>query len=258
MYAIVKTGGKQYKVAADDVIEVEKLAVEPENAVELEAVFIADGSTVITDADELNKAKVFATVLEQFRGDKQIIFKFKKRKGYKRLRGHRQDLTRLRIDAISLDGKAPEITKKTSEKKDEDAAEALADKTADEKVLASELEKSDETEVKTSGRKARAKKAEDNEGAEEESAKEKPSRRAAKKTEDSEEAEEKPKRRSSRKSAEDEEQDDKEAEEVSEAAEQEAEEAEAEEAEAETAEAEEVETEAVEAEEAEAEEKEEE
>jgi len=124
MYAIVKTGGKQYRVAADDIIEVEKLDVEPDSTVELEVVFIADGSKIIIDADELQYAKVSATVIEQFKGEKQIIFKFKKRKGYKRLRGHRQNLTKLKIDTIKL-GEKPKAAKKTAEKKSVDEAEAV-------------------------------------------------------------------------------------------------------------------------------------
>ena len=156
MYAIIKTGGKQYKVAADDVIEVEKLAVEPGGVVELDVVFIADGSTITADGEELLKAKVFATVLEQFKGDKQIIFKFKKRKGYKRLKGHRQNLTRLKIDAISLDGKAPKVTKGKA-KKDEDSSAAkpkakkaeVADDAAADNKAADEVTADEAVENKT-------------------------------------------------------------------------------------------------------------
>lgn len=140
MYAIVKTGGKQYRVAADDVIEVEKLAVEPDGVVELDVVFVADGSKITTDTDALLKAKVFATVLEQFKGEKQIIFKFKKRKGYKRLKGHRQNLTRLRIDHISLDGKAP-APKKTAEKAKPDAKPEKDEKKAASKESAKAVDK---------------------------------------------------------------------------------------------------------------------
>jgi len=126
MYAIVKTGGKQYKVFADDVIEVEKLNAEPDSTVELEVVFIADGDKFITDADELQHARVSATIVEQFKGEKQIIFKFKKRKGYKRLRGHRQDLTKLKIEDIKLE--QPKPAKKTAAKKVVEEGEAPAEK----------------------------------------------------------------------------------------------------------------------------------
>lgn len=159
MYAIVKTGGKQYKVAVDDIIEVEKLAVGTTGEIELEVVFIADGARVITDAEDLAKAKVFATVLGQYKGDKKIIFKFKKRKGYKRLRGHRQELTQLRIDAISPSGKKPAKPAKTSKKSvdaDEDAAKVKA---AAEAEIAAEAVESAEAvaEVKETPKRSRKK-----------------------------------------------------------------------------------------------------
>jgi large subunit ribosomal protein L21 len=116
MYAIVATGGKQYKVAKGDTLVVEKLDREPGATVELSVIFLADGSQITVDADALAKARVFAEVLEHFRGEKALVFKFKKRKGYKRLRGHRQDLTRLLVQGISLTGEAlkPEKTAKKS------------------------------------------------------------------------------------------------------------------------------------------------
>ena len=79
MYAIVKTGGKQYKVAPGDKINIDKVEADPEKAA---------------------KTKVVATVLEQFKGDKALVFKFKKRKNYKKLRGHRQNLTRVKIESV--------------------------------------------------------------------------------------------------------------------------------------------------------------
>ena len=116
MYAIVITGGKQYRVSENDVIEVEKLKAEPGATVELDVAFIADGTKITTDQTALAEAKVFATVEEHFKGVKALVFKFQKRKGYKRMRGHRQELTRLRIAEISLSGKQ---SKKSSVKSDE-------------------------------------------------------------------------------------------------------------------------------------------
>jgi len=101
MYAIVATGGKQYKVEEGDVLDVEKLEGEAGTAVELPVVMIAGDKAVVTDAKKLAKAKVSAEIVDQFKGDKVVIFKFKKRKGYKRTRGHRQNLTRLRITKLS-------------------------------------------------------------------------------------------------------------------------------------------------------------
>ena len=101
MYAIVKTGGKQYKVAPGDKINIEKLNVEPGDKVELEAIcVVVDGSKVVADPAEAAKIKVEATIVEQFKGEKQLVFKFKKRKNYKKLRGHRQNLTRVKIESV--------------------------------------------------------------------------------------------------------------------------------------------------------------
>lgn len=98
MYAIVKTGGKQYKVAAGDKLNVEKLNAEVGEKVELEAICVVDGETV--EVANAAQTKVVAVVLEQFKGKKQLVFKFKKRKNYKKLRGHRQQLTRIQIESI--------------------------------------------------------------------------------------------------------------------------------------------------------------
>ena len=100
MYAIVKTGGKQYKVAVGDVLEVEKLEGEPGDKVELRAICTIDGDQVEADPEAAAKTKVEASVVEQFRGKKQLVFKFKKRKNYKKMRGHRQSLTRIKIESI--------------------------------------------------------------------------------------------------------------------------------------------------------------
>ena len=100
MYAIVKTGGKQYKVAAGDKINIEKLNAEVGEQVELEAICVVDGANVIADPAEAAKTKVVATVVEQFKGQKVNVFKFKKRKNYKKLQGHRQKLTRVQIETI--------------------------------------------------------------------------------------------------------------------------------------------------------------
>ena len=100
MYAIVKTGGKQYKVAPGDKLNVEKLDAEVGPKVELTAICIVDGDKVEADPAKAAATKVTATVIEQFRGEKQLVFKFKKRKNYKKMRGHRQYLTRVRIDSV--------------------------------------------------------------------------------------------------------------------------------------------------------------
>lgn len=100
MYAIVKTGGKQYKVSAGDCLNVEKLEGEAGDKVALTAIAVVDGTKVVADPAEAAKTKVEATIVEQFRSDKVLVFKFKKRKNYKRTRGHRQNLTRIKITAV--------------------------------------------------------------------------------------------------------------------------------------------------------------
>ena len=97
MYAIVSTGGKQYKVAQDDVITVEKIEGEIGSSVELPVLFLNDGKKIVTDAAKLAKAKVTAEIVDQFKGEKQLVFKFKKRKRYHRLKGHRQQLTKVEL-----------------------------------------------------------------------------------------------------------------------------------------------------------------
>ena len=111
MYAIVSTGGKQYKVATDDVITVEKIEGEAGSKVELEVIFLNDGKKIVTDPAKLAKAKVTAEILEQFKGEKQLVFKFKKRKNYKKLQGHRQQLTKLKITKVQATSRAKKTTK---------------------------------------------------------------------------------------------------------------------------------------------------
>lgn len=100
MYAIVATGGKQYKVAKDDVIVVEKLNAQPGDKVELPVLLLNDGTKAIVEAAELQDKKVTAEVIEHFKGEKVLIFKFKKRKRYHRTKGHRQQLTKIKIAEI--------------------------------------------------------------------------------------------------------------------------------------------------------------
>ena len=101
MFAVIRTGGKQYKVAKDDVIAVEKLAGEPGATIELgEVLMLGDGGTVSTGTPLLSGASVSATLVEQRRADKIIVFKKKRRQNYRRKNGHRQYQTVLRIDEI--------------------------------------------------------------------------------------------------------------------------------------------------------------
>jgi large subunit ribosomal protein L21 len=119
MYAIVATGGKQVKVAVGDVVTVEKLEAPVGESVTFDVIFLADEDTIVVDPALLAAAKVSGEVVEHFKGDKAIIFKFKKRKGYKRLKGHRQELTKVRITDVVAEAapakKAAPRKKKTAE-----------------------------------------------------------------------------------------------------------------------------------------------
>jgi large subunit ribosomal protein L21 len=119
MYAIVATGGKQVKVAAGDVVTVEKLEAPVGESVTFDVIFLADEDSIVVDPALLAAARVSGEVVEHFKGEKAIIFKFKKRKGYKRLKGHRQVLTKVRITDVVAEAapakKAAPRKKKTAE-----------------------------------------------------------------------------------------------------------------------------------------------
>ena len=100
MYAIVKTGGRQYKVAEGDIVKVEKIEGELGSSVALTPVLLVDGATVTTKADELAKVKVSAEVIDSVKGPKIKILKYKNKTGYKKRQGHRQPLTVLKITGI--------------------------------------------------------------------------------------------------------------------------------------------------------------
>jgi large subunit ribosomal protein L21 len=101
MYAIVKTGGKQYRVEQGQSLLVERLAADDGAKVELEPLLYVDGSEVL-HGDDLGKVKVEAKVLAHERGRKLRVVKFKPKRGYRRRTGHRQELTRLEVTAIKL------------------------------------------------------------------------------------------------------------------------------------------------------------
>jgi large subunit ribosomal protein L21 len=102
MYAVIKTGGKQYRVATNDVIEVEKLEGEPGATVTLDQVLMVGGEQPRIGTPLVDGARVTAEVLEQGRGPKIIIFKKKRRKNHRRKKGHRQHLTVLRVREIEV------------------------------------------------------------------------------------------------------------------------------------------------------------
>ena len=101
MYAIVKTGGKQYKVAEGDVIEVEKLVGKPGDSVALTALLLVDGDDLMTDTAQLASAAVTGEVVAHTKGPKIRIHKFKNKTGYHKRQGHRQPLTQVKVTGIS-------------------------------------------------------------------------------------------------------------------------------------------------------------
>lgn len=108
MYAVVRTGGKMYRVAENDRLVVERLPGEPGTTVALsEVLMIAGDGGALKLGGDLGQAQVFAEILAQKRGKKILVFKKKRRKNYRRTRGHRQELTELRIAGISLSGEPP-------------------------------------------------------------------------------------------------------------------------------------------------------
>ena len=100
MYAIIATGGKQYKVSEGDVIKVEKIDAEAGNTVTFDQVIAVSDSTLKVGADVAN-ATVSATVMEQGRGKKVIVYKYKRKTGYHKKNGHRQAYTQVKIEKIN-------------------------------------------------------------------------------------------------------------------------------------------------------------
>ena len=166
MYALVRTGGKQYRVAKDDTILVERIAADEGAEVILDdVVMLGDGDKVTIGTPRVEGAAVSATVVSQTRGPKIIIFRRKRRKNHRRTQGHRQDLTLLKINAIAEDGKSlkPKAAPAKKAAAKEEAAPKAAAKKADAKKAAPKAEAKAAPKKaaakKTAAKKATAKKA---------------------------------------------------------------------------------------------------
>jgi large subunit ribosomal protein L21 len=125
MFAVFKTGGKQYRVAAEDVLRVSKIKGEPGEIVEFGEVLVVSGDSVTLGNPTVAGATVAAEVLDQTRGSKIIAFKKRRRKNSRRKIGHRQEFTVVRITEILTDGQKPTVTARPRVKKAA-AAEAAA------------------------------------------------------------------------------------------------------------------------------------
>ncbi len=103
MYAVIKTGGKQYKVHEEQVLKVEKLEGTEGSQIEFDDILMySDGETITLGSPKVENASVKAQIIEQGRGTKTLVFKYKRRKGYRKMRGHRQYYTAIKIDSITV------------------------------------------------------------------------------------------------------------------------------------------------------------
>ena len=126
MYAIVEIAGKQFRVQEKDILYVPRLQAEANNSVTLDRVLlVSNDDDVQVGAPTVDGASVSATVLGHVKGDKMLVFKKKRRKRFKVMRGHRQQFTQLQIDGLSLGGK-PKTKKAAASKKQEAASAAEA------------------------------------------------------------------------------------------------------------------------------------
>ncbi|MGA4508463.1 50S ribosomal protein L21 [Propionibacteriaceae bacterium G1746] len=100
MYAIVRSGGRQHKVAVGDVLEIDKVDGEVGSSVTLQPLLLVDGESVTSAADDLNKVSVTAEVLAETKGPKIRILKYKNKTGYKKRQGHRQRYTQVKVTGI--------------------------------------------------------------------------------------------------------------------------------------------------------------
>jgi large subunit ribosomal protein L21 len=126
MFAVIKTGGKQYRVAEKDVITVDKITGAPGDLVEFAEVLVVGGDNVMVGTPTVAGASVAGEVVEQTRGAKVIAFKKRRRKNSRRKRGHRQELSVIRITEILTDGRKPTPRTQAAEAAPAEEAEAAA------------------------------------------------------------------------------------------------------------------------------------
>lgn len=130
MYAVVKVGGKQYRVEKGQSLLVDRIAASEGDKVTLDPLLLADGEKTVFEGEDLGKVKVEAVVAGHERGPKLHVLKFKPKRGYKRRMGHRADLTRLQIEDIKLLQRASAAVKQAKEAEEEPKSEAAKPKAA--------------------------------------------------------------------------------------------------------------------------------
>jgi large subunit ribosomal protein L21 len=161
MFAVFKTGGKQYRVAVEDVLKVDKVKGEPGEIVEFGEVLVVGGDSVALGAPTVAGATVAAEVLDQARGGKIIAFKKRRRKNSRRKRGHRQEFTLIRITEILTDGKkanktAPPRPKRVSAPKPAaDDSQAAGETGGDEAPSNAAAKKADKPKVRAASGKTK-------------------------------------------------------------------------------------------------------
>jgi large subunit ribosomal protein L21 len=171
MFAVIKSGGRQYKVAVGERLEVNRLPVEIGEQVRFEEVLlISDAENTMVGSPLVGEALVLATATEQGRGEKLIVFKYKSKKRYRHKRGHRQELTFLTIDDIVANGKSL-VTGEAPEFREKGAPAAETDEVATEEVATEESSAAETTtdeapqaEAEKKSRRRRSAKAEESEG----------------------------------------------------------------------------------------------
>jgi large subunit ribosomal protein L21 len=162
MFAVIRTGGRQYRVVPDDVLEIGKIAGDVGTIVQLGEVLVLGGDTPVLGVPTVAGASVAAEVLQHKRGPKVIAFKKRRRKNSKRKRGYRDELTVLRITEILADGKKPTIgprPKKEKAAKPAEGGDAAAPKAAKKKAPAKKAAAAKAPAKKAPAKKAAAKKA---------------------------------------------------------------------------------------------------
>ena len=151
MRAVIVTGGKQYIVNEQDKLDVERIPGDVGTKVTIdEVLLVGEGADVVCGTPTVPDAKVEATIIEQYRGKKVVVFKMKRRKSYRRKQGHRQELTKLKITKISVG--------KSAKKKTESDQEKPADKKKTAKATDSGAKSAEKTEKKSASKAGASKK----------------------------------------------------------------------------------------------------